>query len=77
MGEDRARQSVLSHIVWTLTFVPPKGEMLSVFYFCFLGVWFGILFAVVCRSSLLRVAVRKIFRERIFVFGRGCWSCVL
>ena len=29
-----------------------------------------------CRSSFLRVAFWKNFRERTFVFGRLCWSCV-
>ena len=34
-------------------------------------------FALFFRSSILRVAVRKIFRERTFVFGCRCWSCVV
>ena len=29
-----------------------------------------------CRFSLLRVAIWKNFRERTFVFGCRCWSCV-
>ena len=29
-----------------------------------------------CRSSFLRVAFWKNFRERTFVFGWLCWSCV-
>ena len=33
-------------------------------------------FVVFCRSSFLRVVVRKIFRERTFVFGCRCRSCV-
>ena len=33
-------------------------------------------FAVFCRSSLLRVAFWKNFRERTFVFGWLGWSCV-
>ena len=33
-------------------------------------------FAVFLPSSLLRVDVRKNFRERTFVFGCRCWSCV-
>ena len=33
-------------------------------------------FAVFCRSSLLRVAFWKNFRERTFVFGWLCWFCV-
>ena len=33
-------------------------------------------FAVFCSFSLLRVAFWKNFRERTFVFGWLCWSCV-
>ena len=48
--------------------------MLSVFFIlCFLCLVRRLLpfFAV-----LFRVAVRKNFRERTFVFGCRCWSCV-
>ena len=33
-------------------------------------------FAFFCRSSFLRVVFWKHFRERTFVFGWLCWSCV-
>ena len=33
-------------------------------------------FVVFCRSSPLRVVFWKNFRERTFVFGWLCWSCV-
>ena len=52
-----------------------KGEMLSVFLGGF-SCLAQCLLHVFCRSSLLRVAVWKNLRERTFVFGCRCWSCV-
>ena len=50
--------------------------MLSVFFILFFSVSGPVSFAVFCRSSLLRVVFWKKFRERTFVFGWLCWSCV-
>ena len=53
-----------------------KGEMLSVFFLlCFLCL-VRCLLSFFYRSSFLRVAVWKNFRERAFVFGCWCGSCV-
>ena len=45
-------------------------------FFFFFSVSGLVSFAVFCRSSFLRVAFWKNFRERTFVFGWLCWSCV-
>ena len=50
--------------------------MLSVFFIlCFLCL-VRCLLPFFCRSSPLRVVFWKNFRERTFVFGCWCWSCV-
>ena len=50
--------------------------MLSVFFFLFFWCLVRCLLPFFCRSSFLRVAFWKNFRERTFVFGWLCWSCV-
>ena len=51
------------------------GNAVRFFHFVF-SVSGPVSFAVFCRSSFLRVAFWKNFRERTFVFGWLCWSCV-
>ena len=66
---------VVAHVLATGS-GSPKGEMLSVFFFsCFLCL-VRCLLLFFCRSSVLRAAFWKNFRERTFVFGWSCWSCV-
>ena len=58
-----------------LVCVPPRGKCCSFLSFCVFEVWFG----VFCRflSFLLsKGRFLKNFRERTFVFGWLCWSCV-
>ena len=49
--------------------------MLSAFRFFVFLCWLGV-FASFSQFVFLRVAGWKIFRERTFVFGCRCWSCV-
>ena len=55
--------------------VPQGGNAVHFFFSCFLCLvrCFLLFF---CRSSLLRAAFWKNFRERTFVFGWLCWACV-
>ena len=51
------------------------GNAVRFFHFVFF-VSGSVSFVVFCRSSFLRVVFWKNFRERTFVFGWLCWSCV-
>ena len=57
-------------------FAPPRGKCCPFFSFCFFRCLVWCLLPFFCRSSFLRVAFWKNFRERTFVFGWLCWSCV-
>ena len=75
MGEDRVRQPYC-HTVSALECLFPQGGN-AVRFFHFVFFLFGsVSFVVFCRSSFLRVVFWKNFRERTFVFGWLCWSCV-
>ena len=54
---------------------PQGGNAVRFFLFVFF-VSGPVSFAVFCRSSLLRAAFWKNFRERTFVFGWLCGACV-
>ena len=54
---------------------PQGGNAVRFFHFVF-SVSGPVSFAFFCRSSFLRVVFWKNFRERTFVFGWLCWSCV-
>ena len=78
VGDNNVRQPYC-HTVSVLDsrmFVPLRGKCCPFFSFCFFGVWSGVFCRFFCRSSFLRVAFWKNFRERTFVFGWLCWSCV-
>ena len=53
-----------------------KGEMLSVFSLCVILCLVRCLLSFFCRSSFLRDAFWKNFRERTFVFGSLGRACV-
>ena len=60
-----------------VAFPPSRRGKCCPFFFLFLFLGSGSLsFVVFFRSSFLRVAVWKNFRERTFVFVCRCWSCV-
>ena len=75
VGEDRARQPYC-HTLWGLIFLLPQGgNAVRFFHFVFFSVRSG----VFCRFlSFFSSKGRfwKNFRERTFVFGWLCWSCV-
>ena len=75
MGDDNARQPYC-HTNSCSFLVPPRGKCCPFFSFCFFGVWPGVFCVFFCRSSFLRVVFWKNFRERTFVLGWLCWSCV-
>ena len=67
--------TVLSHTVGLECVFPQGGNAVRFFLFVFF-LSGSVSFVVFCRSSFLRVVVWKNFRERTFVFGWLCWSCV-
>ena len=67
--------TVLSHNFLPLFVFPLGGNAVRFFHFVFF-VSGPVSFAFFCRSSFLRVVFWKNFRERTFVFGWLCWSCV-
>ena len=69
--------SYLGNRTVTLVFSPfSKGEVLSVFFFCFsvAGSASFVFFAVLLFYGSMFVGIN--FRERTFVFGCRGWSCV-
>ena len=57
---------------------PPsrKGKCCPFSSFCVFRVWFGVFCRFFSVFLFLRSLFEKDFRERTFVFGWGCWSCV-
>ena len=58
-----------------------RGNAVRFFRFVFFWVWFGVFCRFFCRSSLLRVVVRKIFGSELLFLGVGvglvCFGAVL
>ena len=69
------KATVLSHFVGLECLFPQGGNAVRFFHFVFF-VSGPVSLPFSCRSSSLRVVFWKNFRERTFVFGWLCWSCV-
>ena len=75
VGEDRIWQPYC-HTVSALECLFPQGGNAVRFFLFVFSVSGPVSFAVFCRSFFLRVVFLKNFRERTFVFGWLCLSCV-
>ena len=76
VGEDRARQPYCHTLLGLIFCVPPRGKCCPFFSFCVFSVRSGVFCRFLSFFSFLRVVFWKNFRERTFVFGWLCWSCV-
>ena len=68
--------TVLSHSVWSVFPLLEGGNAVRFFHFVFFCGWFGVFCRFFTVLLFLGSLSEKIYRERTFVFGCRCWSCV-